>query len=303
MIVRSDTPYFRQIKSTISSQKIITWAISGSADYQVDWSHTGSLHINDSLFKIAIDQSVLLEDLVFSIVLSLELGMSPSQIATGLKHISSLPMRLEMKQGINGCFLIDDAYNNDLLGLESALDFLQAYDKGKSRTVVLSDILHAGVTDEVLYREVNTLLRHKKIDRLLGVGTSISRQASVFNLHKDFFESTADFIRQFPSFNDEVILLKGARPFHFERISELLEEKCHRTVLEVYLQAMKYNLDEYRKVLTNNVRLMVMVKANAYGLGIVEVSNFLKRHKVDYLGVAYLDEAIALRREHIDVLL
>jgi len=67
------------------------------------------------------------------------------------------------------------------------------------------------------------------------------------------------------------------------------------TWAEVDLKAIAYNYRALRRLVGKNTRIMVVVKANAYGHGTVEVSKTLERLGVDYLGVATTDEAVRLR--------
>ncbi len=81
------------------------------------------------------------------------------------------------------------------------------------------------------------MVRRKKIDRIIGIGRDLKEYASVFEIEKEFYTTTEEFIKSpsFKKFKDELILIKGSRQFHFERISELLEKKVHETILEVNL--------------------------------------------------------------------
>ena len=71
------------------------------------------------------------------------------------------------------------------------------------------------------------------------------------------------------------------------------------TVMEIDLVALGKNLNLFRSRLQPGTRLMVMVKAFAYGSGAAEVARFLEHNGVDYLGVAYADEGLALRNRGI----
>ncbi len=90
-------------------------------------------------------------------------------------------------------------------------------------------------------------------------------------------------------------MLKGARPFAFERISRMLEEKRHSTVMEIDLGAICFNLNYHREHLRPSVRTVAMVKASSYGHGGVEVAAALEKRHIDYFAVAYADEGVILR--------
>jgi Alr-MurF fusion protein len=203
-----------------------------------------------------------------------------------------------MKEGVNNCSVINDSYNSDLGSLSIALDFLNQQKQHPRRTLILSDILQSGRNEEALYHDVAGLLHKKGVNRLIGIGGAISRQAAQFNVQKDFYPSTADFLARYSSstFRDETILLKGARTFGFEEISKVLQQKAHETVMEVNLNAVVHNLNYFRSKLKPGTRMMAMVKAFSYGSGSYEIASTLQFHHVDYLAVAYADEGIELRK-------
>jgi alanine racemase len=229
--------------------------------------------------------------------------LNDDQIQERMLQLKPVEMRLELKQGINNCSVINDSYSADITSLSIALDFLEQQQQHSKRTVILSDILQSGKTGKQLYDEVADILQQKNINRLIGIGSEIIRHNSAFNGIKEtlFFNSTAEFIQKFPAlhFYKESILLKGARLFEFEQISHLLEEKIHQTVLEINLNAITHNLNTYQKLVNPGVKLMAMVKAFSYGSGGFEIANLLQFHQVDYLAVAYADEGVELRKAGI----
>lgn len=233
----------------------------------------------------------------------LHLGHAAEVISERMLQLKPVEMRLELKEGINHCSVINDSYSADLTSLSMALDFLQQQQQHTKRTVIISDILQSGKAGMQLYTEMADILQQKNISRFIGIGTEISKCQDCFSKLADttFFNSTADFVRQFTTlhFYNETILLKGARVFEFEQISHLLEQKTHQTVLEINLDAITHNLKAYQQLLNPGVKLMAMVKAFSYGSGSFEIANLLQFHKVDYLAVAYADEGVELRKAGI----
>jgi len=219
--------------------------------------------------------------------------------------LQPVAMRLEMKEGINNCLLINDYYNSDINSLQIALAFLNNHSQLPylRKTVILSDIQQSGIPDEQLYQEVARLLQLNKTSHLIGIGPRIRKYSTLFDQSAEFYESTGQFLEsvQTDRFRQECILLKGARDFHFERISSVLQKKYHQTVLEIDLNAMIGNLNFFRSALHPETRMMVMVKAFSYGSGMAEIARILQFHKVDYLAVAVADEGIELRQAGIDL--
>jgi alanine racemase len=229
------------------------------------------------------------------------LGYNNRFIAEGLLALSPVAMRLELVKGINGCTLINDSYNSDLYSLSIALDFLNQQNQHQKKTVILSDILQSGRPEKDLYREVSSLVRGKGIDRFIGVGGKLTANRQAFVAGSVFFSSTEEFLatQKRSVFRDEAILIKGSRQFEFEKIVHAFEQKVHRTVMEVDLEALVHNLNVYRSLLHKDTAIMVMVKALSYGSGSWEIANTLQFQKVDYLCVAYTDEGIHLRQAGI----
>ncbi|OUJ73722.1 bifunctional UDP-N-acetylmuramoyl-tripeptide:D-alanyl-D-alanine ligase/alanine racemase [Hymenobacter crusticola] len=227
-----------------------------------------------------------------------------AEIQRRLDRLVPVAMRLEMKQALNDCYVLDDTYNNDLAGLALALDALTRQPRRGRRTLILSDVLESGLPAPELYARVAAQLAVHKVERLIGVGPEISQHQALFNgVERAFFATTEDFLANFhpDQFQHEILLVKGARRFGFERIVAAFQQKIHGTVLEVNLDALVHNLNYYRVRLAPDTKLMVMVKAFAYGSGSYEVANLLQFHRVDYLAVAYADEGVELRQHGISL--
>ncbi|MDR2362687.1 MAG: bifunctional UDP-N-acetylmuramoyl-tripeptide:D-alanyl-D-alanine ligase/alanine racemase [Prevotellaceae bacterium] len=227
-------------------------------------------------------------------------GTSPDVIAERMRRLPVIEMRMELKEAINHCTLINDSYSSDFHSLQVAVEFL-CRQQGARKTVILSDILQSGKNEQTLYADVARLLKTKGVHRLIGIGAGISQHAEMFPLETSFFPDTDTFLQRFPlnHFQEESILLKGARIFAFEKIDRALQQKTHETILEINLNALVDNLNYYRAKKRPGVRLMAMVKAFSYGSGSHEIAGLLQFHHVDYLAVAYVDEGVELRKAGI----
>lgn len=239
--------------------------------------------------------------------LAIMLFLKPTSVNDTKKFslLEPVAMRLDVKQGINNCMLINDTYNSDINSLDIALDFQQSrhVDKSLKCTLILSDILQSGTLPKSLYKKVADLVRRKKIDRIIGIGRDLKEYGGAFNMEKEFYRTTEEFLKSptFKKFKNELILLKGSRHFHFERISELLEKKVHETILEVNLDAVVHNFNYYRSKLKPETKMVCMVKAFGYGAGSYELAKTLQEHRCDYLAVAVADEGAELRKEGISI--
>ena len=291
--------------------KLFCWSKKTRADLQIGKVSRGvneteihAVYKNDFLkIKIPFTDEASVENAIHCWSVMLLFGYDHHVIASRMALLSPVAMRLELKEGINNCSVINDSYNSDIGSLSIALDFLNQQKQHPKRTLVLSDILQSGRNEDALYTEVAELVHKKGVSRLVGIGEAISRQASRFKLEKDFYPSTPDFLAQYSTtmFRDETILLKGARTFGFEEISKVLQQKTHETVMEVNLNAVVHNLNYFRAKLKPGTKMMAMVKAFSYGTGSYEIANILQFHHVDYLAVAYADEGIELRKAGLTV--
>lgn len=235
---------------------------------------------------------------------ALHLGVTPEQLACRMECLEPIAMRLEVKEGVRDCVLINDTYNSDINSLDIALDFMNRRPNhdGHCRTLILSDIYQSGEPLQSLYTKVSELAKSRGIQKFIGIGSELITNASLINIQEKYFFSDVDeFVKSkiLASLNNEVILIKGSRSFGFDYITELLEQKVHETILEVDLNAVVDNLNYYRSLMTPATKLICMVKADAYGAGAVEVAKTLQDHRVDYLAVAVADEGVTLRKNGI----
>ena len=250
-----------------------------------------------------IDEASVANSIICAAV-ALHLGLTVDEIAQRMPVVEPVAMRLEVKEGQHGCTLINDSYNSDVNSLDIALDFMNRRPdhEGRRRTLILSDIYQSGEDGGTLYKKVSELAVKRGVQKFVGIGREISRYADEIKIEeKYFFDDCNSFIEStvFSSLRDEVILLKGSRKFSFDRLTELLEQKVHETILEVNLNAVVKNLNYFRSYMKPTTKLVCMVKADAYGAGAVEVAKTLQDHRVDYLAVAVADEGVTLRKNGI----
>jgi Alr-MurF fusion protein len=290
---------------------VFTWGEAAEADLQLA---AMSASATEAVLTVRYRQTITTFTLPFTdeasisnVLTCLAVCCCLQQSLTGMestvRQLQPVEMRLELKNGINDCTLINDSYSADLNSLIIALDFLQQQQQHRKRTLILSDIAGSGKPPDTLYAELAIILKQKKVDRFIGVGAAISSAAHHFSGIEEtrFFTSTEALLQQWPTlhFNRETILVKGARLYAFERIIHLLCEKAHQTVLEINLSAIAHNLKTYQQWLHPGTRIMAMVKAAGYGSGSFEIARVLQFYKTDYLAVAYADEGVELRRSGI----
>ena len=260
-------------------------------------SYKGSSFTIDPPFK----DNASIENIFQVVLTALELGVKIKHIQERVKKLASIAMRLELKEGVNNCSIINDVYNSDLNSIAIAMDFLSQQNQHRHKTVILSDILQSGMNEFTLYSRVADLIDKMKIDTFIGIGLALKRQQNLFKCDTFFYDTTDDFLHYHPTYNlsNQTLLLKGARKFEFEKISNRLQQKVHQTVMEINLTALVENLNFYKTLLRPKTKIMAMVKAFSYGSGSFEIANALRYHNVDYLAVAYADEGVELRKAGI----
>lgn len=302
------------IESACLSHKAITWSRTDSEaplfieSIRKDENETVitcTLLGYSRVITIPFTDDASIENVIHCIAVMLYLKPTSVNDVEKFRRLEPVDMRLNVKQGINNCLLINDTYNSDINSLDIALDFQQSRRMGKNlrTTLILSDILQSGTLPKSLYKKVADLVRRKKVDRIIGIGRDLKEYGGVFEMEKEFYLTTDEFIKSpsFRRFKNELILIKGSRHFHFERISELLEKKVHETILEVNLDAVVHNFNFYRSKLKPETKMVCMVKAFAYGAGSYELAKTLQEHRCDYLAVAVADEGAELRKEGISI--
>lgn len=298
-----------QKDQNLSSKNLISWSRKSEADLRItaEEEYNNGIKIrgiykNEALeFEIPFKDQASIENAIITYLSCLYLNVNQSTITEGMLQLNAVAMRLELKKGIHSCTLINDTYNSDINSIKIAITYLKAQHQHPKHTLILSDILQNSHSAKDVYVEVSQLIKRNKIDQLIGIGKEISHFKDLFKVKSSFFDTTDDFLNQIEAlhFFDEAILIKGARKFEFERITNRLQEKAHNTTLEINLSHLIDNFNYFKSILKKETKLMVMVKAFSYGSGTHEIANILEYYNVDYLAVAYTDEGIALRKQGI----
>lgn len=301
-----------EINANLSeNQTLFTWGLSNDSNLTIEKVIKQKLNTEIFAcfkgerfsFELPFSDKASVENAITTCCVLLVLEVPISTIQTRMKNLESVGMRLELKQGINNCTIINDSYNSDLESLHIAIDFLLYQNQHSQKVLILSDIAQSGYESKKLYQKVAVMVRQKHIDRLIGIGEQIAEHADLFDIRKDFYASTNEFIKEFPfsKLHDMTILLKGARSFEFENISKLLQKQSHRTVLEIDLNSIEYNLNYFKKSLKSTTGIIAMLKASSYGSGTHEIASLCQFQRVAAIAVAFPDEGIELRKSGIQL--
>lgn len=298
----------REIESRISSDKLVSWSKKSGADFSVSWKTLeGKARIvlmksdlNTMTFQVPFMDQASLENATHVIIAAMTLGEDIPAIQEGLDHLKPVDMRLTLKPGINDSLIIDDTYNNDLAGLKVALEFLSQQRPKRSKILIISDLLQQGLPEKI-YSEVGELIQSYGLDQIIGVGTEVKRLENLFPEKAKTYPSTEQLLQQLDpeNFQNDLLLITGARSFAFEKVVNRLQQRIHGTTLEINLNALTHNFNFFKRQIKPGTKMMVMVKAFAYGGGAAEIANHIQTMGADYLAVAFSDEGVALRKQGI----
>ncbi len=262
------------------------------------------LNYNESRYKIhfPFNLPIFLENALHCVALMIHLGYEQDQINSGLSGLTSIAMRMKVREGLFDSRILDDTYNNDLTGLKAAIDQLLGESGFSKKAVIVSDMKESGLPSSKLYSEIGKLVSASGIDNVITIGKESLEHAANFPVGTLSFQDTDTFLKEFDTrkIKDAIVLVKGSRTFTMERIVSLLEKKAHRTVLEIRLSRVTQNLSYYRSFLNPHVKVMAVIKALAYGSGSKEMARHLLNHGVNYLAVAYVDEGVKIRESGIN---
>ena len=293
---------------------VITWCRSGAATLKIQ-SETiiqGHTHLQANYLGADLQLVVPFTDLISvnntitCLLTLLHLQVPMSEIQEGINQLRHLDMRMQIKKGIQHCYILNDSYSNDVHSLQLALTYATQQAGALPITLILSDVAQFN-QDAVQYDQLLQQLAVFPIKKLIAIGPhlakALQKHKGLHNkgVHVISFDTTQQFIHQMDiySFKEEFILIKGARVFELEKINELLQLQVHKTMAEINLTTLVDNYKKIKTVVGPKVKMMAMVKAFGYGSGSVEVARILQFHHVDYLSVAYADEGVALRQAGI----
>lgn len=307
-----DEEVCESVDRTLQSAREIAWSCRDSdkplfissvkkeeAGTTIDYCYLGF----QGHYTIPFTDDASIENSLHCLAVCLYLRLRPEQIAQRMARLEPVAMRLEVKEAKHGSTLINDSYNSDIASLDIALDFMarRPESEGRSRVLILSDLMQTGQDSRSLYRKVAERIESRGIDHIIGIGPGLSASASRFHIKKSFYATTEELLQsaELDTLHHSLILVKGSRSFGFDRIAERLALKVHETTLEIDLGAMVDNLNHYRSLMDPSVKTVCMVKAFAYGAGFYEIAKTLQDHRVDYLAVAVADEGEQLRKAGI----
>ena len=297
---------YNEIIRLYSSKNLITFGFKKSNNLHLksDWNNYSEDILLDYFgehISIPIhqrDEATLCNAMAVIAVLK-NFNFKNEEIISKINALKAVEMRLESVNGLRNNIIINDSYNLDLDSLKIAYQFIHQYNKPK-KSLIITDFIE-GKNSDLLYHEVAELTNQQHFDQIFLIGDEISQHENLFHSETFTFNNTNQLIEstKLNALENELILLKGARKFEIDQLKTFLELQKHDTVLEINLNAIIHNINIHKALLMPETKMMAMVKAYSYGLGGYEIAEFLQHHHIDYLGVAYADEGIDLRKNGI----
>ena len=302
-----------EIKSHIESQyndkEQFTWGVSSDSNVQVlsnkivGANRLIAISYRGQAIEIKLRFSDLasFENLMHCIAIMCYLGIPLNEIEHRVDRISGLHMRMEMTTGIHKSIIINDAYSADLDALQIALEFVNQQAGKREKLAILSAFDQSGKDEEYVFDKI--------LEHLISYGFSdliyLSKNKISFNsqaIYVNFYTSKEELLADIKAIDiaQKIVLIKGARQYELEDVSDRLSEKGHSATLQINLNALEHNLRIYKNYLNKQVEIISVVKASAYGSGLSEIARLLEQNGVNYLAVAFVDEGIALRQAGID---
>ena len=199
-------------------------------------------------------------------------GVDSNKLKEIIPSISPLALRLETFRGVDNNTILNDTYSLDFESLRNSLEYQLATAKGKKRYAII------GILEVKHQHKYQQLLEEFKLDDYF------------------FHSKESEFDYQFHNSN---ILIKGNRELKMEVLANTFKEKNHQTYLEIDLKAIRHNINYTKSLLKQETKLLCIVKASSYGSDSKTMGRFLEGLGVDYLGVAYVDEGIELRKNGV----
>lgn len=224
----------------------------------------------------------------------------PSEGISQILHGFTLePTRTEIWTSPTKTLFINDPYCSDPQSIDRALAKLTLLAPKEKKVFLFGGM--KGNNEPFEYRRIGQAIASAKIDHLMLVGdhpytTLIEEvQKTPFPMIISRFKNTLEALERLPK-EEQVVLIKGDRKIPFDQLTETVNDSICTNQSLINLATIEANLKLIRQKIPPHTRVMVMVKALAYGTEDIQMAKFLSACQVDILGVSYVDEAISLKR-------
>lgn len=304
---------FEALKEKFGSKRLFSWGTLQTDKVRIinksilNKNSIYTIKYKASTFTIDLpfDDDASLHNVMHVISCLLYLKYTVKDIQSRVKDLHNLPMRLELKNGLENSLIINDSYNADIEALRIALDFLNKQAGSREKIVIVSEFFQTGIKQEKFLMILADLFQRYNLSHIVAIGAQMRQLENILDPFMLFswYGDTDSLLANLGQVNikDKAILIKGARHFQLERVLQLLESKAHSAILEINLQAIDNNVKCFSAILSKKTSIIAVIKASAYGSGSEELARLLSYRKVDYLAVAFIDEGVYLRKNGIQL--
>lgn len=232
------------------------------------------------------------------------MGISFDHILSVLRNYQPEPMRTEIWKSSLGTIFINDTYCSDPQSIDHSLRHFEFASNENRKIFVFGGMRAHPSSSHTDYGRIGKVLAKSSIRYLLLVGnkpfrslTEEVQRASPETeiLAFDDYERAFSYLQHLLRGQD-LVIFKGEKKLSLDQLTETFNDSLANNQCIVNLAAIQTNLILIRNRLPKGMRIMVMVKALAYGTDDVRMSKFLSKNGVDILGVSYVDEGVALKR-------
>lgn len=233
-----------------------------------------------------------------------QLGVPREQICKTLDGYVLEPIKKEIWKSPQGVTFINDSYAEDPLSIDQALKFLKN-NSGNGRKIFLFEGLK-GKKQASDYKRVGTLLGRYKLDLLILIGSHDfdpliePAENGITTIIKAKSYQEAFSLYHLLMHSSDTVLLKGTKKEPLDEIITYFHESLCTSLCLINLAAIEHNIKILRKKIPASSRMMVMVKALAYGTDDFRIAKFLQTCGIDILGVSYVEEGVSLKRAGVN---
>lgn len=293
-------------------KQIISVGTNKYCDIRIIQTHISIQHTESTFayqnqiytFDIPFTDEVSLKNVYLVIAVCLYLNLSPATIQKEILDLQPVSMRLEWITAHPSITILNDTYSSDIVSIRQAVQTLTQSKGNPKKIVILTDLDYKSADVKQVHQEVLQFLNNAPLDKIFLAGKHFFElQNEVNSLKFEFYDTVQAFEQHLPiqELYNSVVLLKGARKYNLEQFIPKITESAHPTYLKINLSTLADNLRYFRTLLDPKTKLMAMVKAFSYGGGTWEIAQELAYQQVDYLAVAYTDEAVFLRKKGIQL--
>jgi alanine racemase len=258
-------------------------------------------------FTIPYDMPYLKELINMGIKAAWLLGLSAKEISEGLANFRPEPMQTELWTSPLGATFINDSYSADPTSVALALKNLHQAPPHGRKIFIFGGIRNVDMDSMPIYKQIADTIAEAKINQLFLVGSQSMAVLKKEIINRSPLTQVVECKNKSHALQeiraslkkDDFILIQGPRKERLNDLVEELNDLVGDNRLTIHLSTIKANLEAIQRHISPDTRLMVMVKAQAYGTDHIILSRYLSRCNVDILGVAHVDEAISLRRAGI----